>query len=216
MRTLLCTLCTATILLPMAASAKLPQDVQQRMDRGRPTARFVRYSGRNPVTALRQKNTIVNTPLDAEYRNQALGVQVNYPSSWEIQDTPQDEHPLTLVVAFLSPSQGGVRQNVNLVIEELEKEMTLSEYTAQGLDVEKKILGDFQLIDTQNISYLGMERATLVRFSAVSDGRPMHFEQIWFLRGRKVYVWTYADKKESFRSGLQIFERMMDSFTVQR
>lgn len=215
MRKLLALVSVVVTLAPAAAYAKTPANLSLIMDQGRPSRRFLRTTARMPVTDVVNKPTIQYIPLDGAFQNAVYGVSVSYPKSWEVQSVPQSTPPLTLVAAFLSPRAGGaVRQNVNLVIEDLPEVMTLDDYSKQGIEIEKNMLGQFTLLSSENISFFGVERAQRVTFTATSGGNNLKFQQIWFIRGRRAYVWTFADRSDTFGQNLPTFERMMDSFLI--
>lgn len=215
MRKLLAVITVLASLAPAAAMAKSPSDLRLIMEEGRPGRRFLRSTARAPITAVISKPTIQNVPLDAGFHSSEYGIRVSYPKSWELQSTPESTPPLTLVAAFLSPvGLSSVRQNVNLVIEDLPTTMTLEEYTAKGLEIEKNMLNSFSLTSSENISFFGRERAQRVMFTAASGTQKLMFSQIWFLKGKRAYIWTFADKSDSFYKNLSTFERMMDSFLI--
>lgn len=214
MRKLLALVTVVASLTPFAAAAKAPADLWLIMEDGRPSRRFIRTTARNPVSTVTNKPTISYVPLEGMFHSADYGVRVSYPRGWELQSQAQSTPPLTLVAAFLSPRTTTVRQNVNLVIEDLASPMTLEEYTRQGIDIEKNMLSGFSLISNDNISFFGKERASRIRFSATSGTDSLLFEQIWFIRGKRAYVWTFADKQSTFPQNISTFERMMDSFLI--
>lgn len=183
----------------------------------RPSIRSIREAARQVTAWNPQMISIRDTSLDRTFEDVGSGVKMQYPSSWERQDLLQRTFPLTLVTIFLSPDErpAGIRQNVNLVTEDLPMDMTLSEYTEQGIRAEREYFRQYTLLESEDILLAGAYRAHRVLFAATSDIGDMAFEQIWMLRGKQAFVWTFADSAEAFDDHRETFERMMDTLTVQ-
>lgn len=216
-------LATATLLIlalpsPVLAAAGTAtlDGGQRRTESDRPSRRLLRHQARIPVTRNPRLLTVSALPLDAVYENSALGLKLQYPSAWERQDLMEHSPPLTLVAMFLSrTSTDDVRQNINLVIEDLPRPMSLAEYTEIGIDTEREIFDEFVIVESAEIPFLGSERAHRVIFTAPANGRTMAFGQLWTVRDRRAYVWTFADTAQSFEKHYPTFERMMDTLTMR-
>ncbi len=184
----------------------------------RVSSRTLRKSIYEAAAARKAKLVKSSATLDATYKNDTYGVQVSVPSTWDKRELNQEEESLTLVVMFLSPSvkAGLIRQNINLVVEELaNKKMTLNEYTEMGIEKEKGFFDSFVLESSVRTIVAG-KAAQRVIFSADLNGQEMKFEQIWFFTAPgKVHVWTFADSQENFAAHVTLFEHMMASMTVK-
>ncbi len=211
----------ASLLMPFAVSAAslTPQYNAATHTLQRPSRRTLRNSVQEGLSRLSRLPSINEVPLDRTYVSSDYHVKIQYPSSWEREDPMQSTPPLTLVVMFLSRNDrsAAVRQNINLVVEDLPTEMTLAEYTKLGIEMEQKFFGQFVLRQSSDIVLAGgAYRAHRIIFSAsLNGGDVMTFEQIWMLKGRTAHVWTFADKAEVFEDHVRTFERMMDTLTVQ-
>lgn len=119
---------------------------------------------------------------------------------------------------FLSREQrpAGIRQNVNLVVEDLQSELTLAQYTELGIRMEREYFDRYALLRSEDMLLAGVYRAHRVLFTASLDVGDMTFQQVWMLRGKQAYVWTFADSAEAFDDHVTTFEKMMDTVTVQR
>ena len=214
--------CAIVTLLSLAlpssawASGALLDGGPRRIVTERPSRRLVRQQARAPLQRNPALLTITELPLDASYENRDFGLALRYPSAWLHQDVMERSPPLTLVMMFLSGlSESGIRQNVNLVIEDLPHELSLDEYTELGIETERELFEEFVVVDSVDIPFLGSERAHRIIFTAPSNGRAMAFAQLWIIRGKRAFVWTFADAAETFTKNYPTFERMMDTLTMR-
>ena len=157
------------------------------------------------------------TVLDGTFTSADLGVKMQYPTLWERSDLVKSTPPLTLVVMFLSPREtsSDVRENVNLVTEKLPSALTLPEYTDLGIAIERGFFSQYTLRISDDIVIAGVYRSHRVIFTATLSGGKMTFEQIWMVRGKTAYVWTFADTAEKFDEHVGTFERMLDTLVMQ-
>lgn len=182
-----------------------------------PTSRAIRAEGRVPNAPNMTRIAINEIPLDATFENAENGVKIQYPSSWQRFDLMERNPPLTLIVMLLSKKQNGegIRQNINLVVEDLPSPMTLAEYTELGLAVEREFFEDYTLLKSEDVLIAGAYRAHRVLFTTKLSGGSMTFQQVWLLRGNKAHVWTFADTSSAFEEHVKTFERMLDTVTVR-
>lgn len=186
-------------------------------DAGRPSRRGIRETARTVTVWNPEMITIREVSLDRTFESALAGVRIQYPSSWERSDLLQSNPPLTLIVMFLSPKESSLdlRQNINLVLEDLPAAMTLAEYTQLGIAMEKDFFDDYEVVESKDILLAGAYRAHRVIFTARTPEGDMTFEQLWTLRGNVAHVWTFADSASTFEQNVGTFERMMDTLTVQ-
>lgn len=182
----------------------------------RPSRRLVREALREVDVRTPEMLTLREVSLDRTFESSEFGVKIQYPPSWERDDVLQSTPPLTLVVMFLSNEQRptGIRQNINLVIEDLPSEMTLAEYTELGIAMERDFFENYTLLKSDDVTIAGTYRGHRVQFTAVLSGGAMTFKQVWILRGNKAHVWTFADSVEVFDEHVKTFERMLDTLTL--
>ena len=155
--------------------------------------------------------------LDRTFVSDETGVKIQYPSSWQRLDLMQETPPLTLVTMFLSNEEHptGVRQNINLVVEDLPSALSLPEYTDLGIAMEKEFFDHYAVLKSEDVLLAGAYHAHRVFFTASLNGGDMTFEQIWLLKDKKALVWTFADSADVFGQHVTTFERMMDTMTVR-
>ncbi len=207
----------------IAAAAHVPDTQGMDAENGSehiewPSRRALRAAAYNPNPFRPGMITLKDVPLDRTFTDTEYGVKLQYPSSWEVIDARQETPPLTLVVMFLSPEeeeQRGIRQNANLVVEELASELSLPEYTNLGIAMEREFFENYTLVTSENILLAGAYRAHRVVFTAALSGGEMTFEQIWLLRSKTAHVWTFADSAGTFDEHVVTFRKMMDTLTVR-
>ncbi len=163
-----------------------------------------------------ERPTMMAVRLTRVFHSDGYRFSMRYPDKWEVNGSPENEPPLTMVVMFLSPETrpGDIRENVNLVAEDLPTALTLEEYTRLGITTEQQFFNDYHLLSSQNTRLAGAWPAHRVVFAASHNSIPMMFTQIWTVRGREAFVWTFADIAETFPKNVQVFERMLESITM--
>lgn len=182
-----------------------------------PSRRAIRAGARAPAAANNTRLTIREVPLDKTFESPENGVKIQYPSSWQRFDLMEKNPPLTLIVMLLAKTRNGdgIRQNINLVTEDLPSPMSLADYTELGLAVERDFFEDYTLLKSEDTLIAGTYRAHRVYFTTKLPGGNMTFQQVWMLRGNKAHVWTFADASSVFDEHLGTFQRMLDTLTVR-
>lgn len=195
------------LLQPLAASAA-----------SRPSRRSIRDAARAVDVRNPYMLTINELSLDRTFEDRDSGVKIQYPSMWEMQQVNEYNPPLTLVVIFLSDieSKPNLRQNINLVIEDLPTVLSLPEYTDIGIEMEREFFDDYTLLQSEPMKIAGIYPAQRVRFAAsLNGGDTMMFEQVWMLKGKQAHVWTFADSSDMFYKHVGNFHRMLNTVTVR-
>lgn len=182
----------------------------------RPSRRLVREALRETNARTPAMLTIHEVSLDRTFQSADFPMKFQYPSAWERDDVLETTPPLTLVVMFLSSEQrpAGIRQNINLVVEDLPSSMTLGQYTELGIKMEQEFFEHYALQKSEDVLIAGAYSAHRVVFTASLSGGDMTFEQVWVLRERTAYVWTFADSAQGFDKHVKTFERMLDTLTL--
>lgn len=209
---------TALLCVPALVSAKLVGDLPHvKVSLERQGRRSVREAARRPIWRNPSQLRFATAPLTAFYENEEFRLSIRYPSDWERSNINEREGALTLPVMFLSPTTtAAVRQNINLVVEELDSPLSLAEYTALGIKNEEMFFTDYALVSSTNVPVGGTQRGQRIIFTASTDaGVRMKFAQVWLVRGTKAYVWTFADDAAAFDRNIGTFERMLESFILR-
>ena len=221
MRRLTPLLIAVTLFLPQFAAARIVSPAEtRRADIVKQSRRTLRQTMRDwnaeRLTRATERQTPL-VPLAGMFDSIEAGVSIRYPAQWERQNIWEEENALTLAVMFLSPKQATgslIRQNINLVLEDVPAQMTLQEYTAEGLRHESELLPEFQLISSER-SVVAGHPGQRVRFTARTDSGTMGFEQVWVLRNSKAYIWTFADDALTFNANMATFEAMLATLIIR-
>ncbi len=208
-----------SLLTPHLASARTLKPAERaRFEASRMSRRTLRATVREERVMRSERPRAALVPLSGEFSDIQSGVSIRYPLQWERQNLWEQDGALTLAVLFLSPLDASgttlIRQNINLVMEDIPKQMTLQEYTAAGIRNEELLLPEFQLISSQRSVIAGYP-GQRVRFTARTDSGTMGFEQIWILRNGVAHIWTFADAAETFNANLVTFDAMLDTLIVR-
>ena len=108
---------------------------------------------------------------------------IRYPRNWEKQKGPEGI-AFCILSTPASPTDT-FRENVNLVIEELTKEITLDRYAALSL---KNIGNKYKVTDEKKYVVNGQEY-----YSLKLKGRDgLFLEQNYFIKGKRVYILTFS------------------------
>ena len=134
------------------------------------------------------------------------GFSIRYPQSWEIQKDLDG-----VVFCLLSAPASSTdlfRENVNLVIEELTKEVTLDKYAFLSL---KNVRNKYRIADERKYSMDGQEYYHLI----LKEKDHLYLEQNYFIKGKKAYILTFAyepgEKEEIKTEG----DKIMKSFRIK-
>ncbi len=158
--------------------------------------------------------------LQQRYRNNEHGFLVRYPQGWKAQEMKQENYgKLSSIILFLSPLEGEKdvsRENINLVVEELAPSpQTLEGYTAAAIALEQELFDEYTLTASHDLQIAGLSAHRITYTAAVNGGSTTAFEQIWFIRDGKAYVWSLAALPESYDRYAQTFRLMLDSLSFR-
>lgn len=200
-----------SLFAPLASARSLPPGTRAQVRQSR-RGIIAQSRAESLVRSARRNATIA---LAKSYANDEFGVAIRYPSSWTSNELLQHDQNLILLVMFLSGGNDAVRQNVNLVIENiLDPDLTLDEYTRIGVEKESQLFDDFTLAHMRKTTIAGKSAQEVV-FTSTFNGTPLKFKQLWFFRRDTVHVWTFADRDDAFAQNVKTFDAMMDSLIVK-
>ena len=204
------------ILSPLLASLLVVGSFASNHQVVRPSRRSVRAQARVPIVRmLPYMSAERDVELSEIAESATYGIRIRYPAGWQALVNAERDPPLTLEMFFLSPQTSAIRTNINLVVEELPKLITLTDYSALGLATQKTILREYALLSSGPTYLAGAWPAHTVTFTAVQDGITLKFKQVWTIHDLRAYVWTFADDASRFEKTVRIFERMLESMTMR-
>lgn len=137
------------------------------------------------------------------YENPEFGIRVQYPSDWGRLDLSFLGTSADIDFYPLNDTSGA--KAVRIQVEQLlSQNMTLDQYTDTQINsTEGQIL-------ESNVTTLGNLPAHEIVFTDVG----LKTLQVWTLKDDKVYAITYVAEEEDYENGLQIAQRIIESFGI--
>ncbi|PSB07646.1 hypothetical protein C7B62_19270 [Pleurocapsa sp. CCALA 161] len=148
------------------------------------------------------------------YENYDLGFRVDYPQSWSKQN--RDDF-LARGAVFFSPLENDTdqfKEQISVLVEDLSRDLSLSEYTKQSL-AEIKQLSDPNIGAAQVVA-MGANEGRQIIYQGEENGNPVQRMQTWSVNNNRAYVITYTALPESFNDYLPTVEEMIESFEITR
>lgn len=148
------------------------------------------------------------------YENQNFGFRVDYPQSWSKRN--RDDF-LARGAVFFSPLESDAdqfKEQVSVLVEDLSRDLSLSEYTKQSL-AEIKQLSDPNIGAAQVVA-MGAHEGRQIIYQGEENGNPVQRMQTWSVNGNRAYVITYTALPDSFNDYLPTVEEMIKSFEITR
>lgn len=133
------------------------------------------------------------------YENARYGFAFDQPAGWELADPPAG------TVVALYPTEGAsdaVAENVNVVVEELPRDLTATEYMDVAWAQLEPQLKDVERIGGEELIVGGMPAASIEYLARFPEAESqMHLLQVAVVDGRTAFVITYTgtDEFERFR-----------------
>ncbi len=213
---LVCLAVTIMTALPLPALARSISTIPGAKPVSRRTLLQKTY-GRYAEIGERRAVRAGSTVLENLVRLDEFGVSFRFPKGWVGDTTAQKEGTVTLAAMVLGPvGPTGARPNMNIVFEDLTKApLTLNQYTEEALRKEREFFSEMTITSRDRRTVAGYS-ADVVRFDAVFAGVALRYEQVWFLRGNQMIVWTFTDQQSTFDDNLKIFHAVLDSLEVTR
>jgi hypothetical protein len=159
-------------------------------------------------------NVYENSSFPSSYTNLKYGIKFNYPSDWQLiqGDSSND------ILAKLIPKSGKLDSASNEVIiasKNLDKSLSLDEYTTENVYKITQVLSQAKIIDSQVIT-LNNNQAHQVIYTAQEDNKNLKYWQTWLLKNNRSYTITYKAKENSYDNFLKpVQELIVKSFEVE-
>lgn len=142
--------------------------------------------------------------------------QVELPDSWSLGEGFSDKR-LDFVVIALSPEdqqKDPFIENMNILVEDLGKEVALKDYFMWNLVGLMQELPNFQMHEKDNALVNGVKMQVLV-YSWDMDTEKTATYQFIFVKGTKGYVITFSAQPDKFEDYRPIFNRIASSFEFE-
>jgi len=106
------------------------------------------------------------------------------------------------------------RENVNVIGEQLPREMTLDQYTDQAQKMRQKMMTDYEKIDDQHVQ-LGEREAAFVEFTHRMGQVRVHATQYCLVDGERAYFITNSAEPGRFDQHRDKFEQVVATFSTE-
>ena len=147
------------------------------------------------------------------YENQGAGFKIEYPRDWT-----REENQNGAAVIFYSPLDNKLdyfRDNVNIVVQDLQKPMTLSEYSDLAIkQMEGVFTTNFQVTESVVATLSGRPAHKLV-FTGKGPDTELKYYIVWTLDETKAYQVTYLAFPSAYEKYLPKVEKMISSFRLK-
>lgn len=146
-----------------------------------------------------------------KYTNKEKGFSITFPKNWETK-----EGIAGAVVASLSPRESdsdNFRENVNIVIEDLPKDLTSEEYYQAGI-VNLRKVPEFKEEQKGKMTVDGKEAVWLIA-SHKSSNVSAKMIQYYVVKGKRAYVITGTALADTFAKYKPQFDQIAQSFKTE-
>jgi hypothetical protein len=187
-------------------------------------------SPQSTLNNANDKNTTANTGSNyLTYNNPILGIRMQYPADWSVQEYAYNNSAAYNVVAgFYSPSKTGSQiGNVSGVSGNFIPYLDILVFTSNGMslnDIVQQRINNFLnnsnfVIDNNEskpFAIKGNHPAQMLVYSVTVGGDEFFRKiQAWTIFDDKVYVITFTSQQDLFSKYVPIVEKMINSFEIQ-
>jgi hypothetical protein len=151
---------------------------------------------------------------------------IRYPDNWQVEEKDDSTATgnLTYPVAIVSPlesPQDKFRENVNLVIENIEgqtlkgassKAITLDSYLEAGTALLKKSMKNYRTVESKKITNGRLPYHKLI-YTWTYDSFNLQVEQYCWLIDGKAYILVFTSERDKFPKFKNTGEQILKSFT---
>ncbi len=145
-------------------------------------------------------------------RDREKGFSIEFPRTWTLQENLKE----TTLIAF-SPLEGPgdpFRENVNLLVEELQEATTLEEYLTANLKGLSDVIEGTVGVSAEDVR-LGNTPAKRIRYRKTLESRSLESLAYLAVEGRRGYVVTAAGAAEEFARHEPEFLAICGSFRIE-
>jgi PsbP-like protein len=188
------------------------------------------FSSQSQINNANDKNTTGNTSSGyLTYDNPILGMKIQYPANWSVQEYPyNDSAAYNVVTGFYSPSKTGSQPgNVSDMSVNFVPYVDILVFASNGMSlndiVQQKINNflnnaDFAIDNNQSKPFTlkGNHPAYMLVYTVIVGGDEFFRKrQVWTIFDDKVYVITFTSQQASSSDYIPIVDKMINSFEVQ-
>jgi hypothetical protein len=174
------------------------------------------------VTAQSSGSQMVASKWQTFNRN---NYSVKYPGDWDLQQSDNKETGTTVnatvryqfaVLSQLESPQDQFRENVNLVIEDLNgKKLDLDEYSRLAENQLKTMMKNCKILEQKKVNK-GVRPYFKIIWTWDYLTVPLKVEQYTWLLDGKAYILTFTSEQTKFAQFQKIGEKILDTFTLKK
>jgi hypothetical protein len=170
-----------------------------------------------------EDGSIDSTISFSTYKNSKYGIELQYPSDWEKNETdifPQDRE--TNIVTFISPfedSKDPWQEFIDIYLDQVDYKANLAEYLEETITINKQNK-DFDIISQDTSSTLSGLPAYKLEFTytyeeeGLDDIKVKVLETGVILNNSKVYYIDFQAEEDQFDNYLPYINKAIDSFKI--
>jgi len=116
------------------------------------------------------------------------------------------------LVTFFSPQGSGdlFRENLGVSVEKLPSSLTIQQYYDTTKTQLGKLIKDFKELSTEDVVVAGLPAKKIV-YEGSQQSYKLKWEQVFLIKDKNVYLFTYTATAESFPSYLAQVDEMIKS-----
>lgn len=151
------------------------------------------------------------------YHNEAFGIKINYPSSWE----KVDFHGGQLLVGFVTTDKNELGLPENVVLQTTESEsyngLSAKDLASNAITIYKSQIPDFRLIGSSPYDTSSGLKAYRIEYSHTSKDLKINTLEVWTINGDgdDLYRIIFSSDDNEYSTYLKTVNKMVDSFTVE-
>ncbi len=145
------------------------------------------------------------------YKGILYGFVIDYPSNWIVEEA---QYTFSYIkVSFIEPQTEDYRALVLVGVEELERDISLDEYGDLILAQQHRALQNFTLIESKE-DILANNTATMLVYKGIDIDTPVKGKRIYTIYNNTAYTIIASAEEEKFDDYDDIFDNMIDSFSL--
>ena len=151
------------------------------------------------------------------YQNDAYGIRIDYPKSWEKVDFPGGE----LLVGFVTTNKNDTGLPESIVLQTIESEsyngLSSRDLASKAVSVYKSQIPDFRLITSSPYETPSGLEGYKIEYSHSSKNLKIDTLEVWTINGDgdDLYRIIFSSDNNEYSTYLKTVNKMIDSFKVE-
>ncbi len=162
------------------------------------------------VAVLASTLPLLGAAEAATFKSKAYPYTLMVPDDWQSKKVPGVD------VALAAPgSAGSVPPSLNVSVTKVDPalKITLADLRALTLKQASESIKDPQILGEADVK-VGGQPGHVLNYLGVQEGVPMHWIQVFTLKGNLAYVLTFAASQANFDQDKKLANQMLNSFKI--